>query len=197
MVPYPFTNTLKQFNYQLKIKLFIKLTALILGVNLFYILTFIIFPYEETSSLFTYIPLFNPFIHADLEHLMCNLLFLGLVLISDINSDLGLPKLIKLSFLISFILFPFVLFHFTQPMVGISGLCYLLFSRILITRKKFPKLYFLLFLLLLIFEIKSIGNNDNISHLCHFLGMIIGVFSIIIKKKCGLNYLNINIEKSI
>ena len=99
MVPYPFTNTLKQFNYQLKIKLFIKLTALILGVNLFYILTFIIFPYEETSSLFTYIPLFNPFIHADLEHLMCNLLFLGLVLISDINSDLGLPKLIKLSFL--------------------------------------------------------------------------------------------------
>jgi membrane associated rhomboid family serine protease len=192
-----FINTLKQLNYKLKFKLFIQLIALILSVNLFYILTFIFFPYEETSSLFTYIPLFNPFIHADLEHLMCNLLFLGLVLISDINSDLGLPKLIKLSFLISFILFPFVLFHFTQPMVGISGLCYLLFSRILITRKKFPKLYFLLFLMLLIFEIKSIGNDDNISHLSHFLGIVIGVFSILIKKKWGLNYLNINIEKSI
>ena len=192
-----FINTLKQLNYKLKFKLFIQLIALILSVNLFYILTFIFFPYEETSSLFTYIPLFNPFIHADLEHLMCNLLFLGLVLISDITSDLGLPKLIKLSFLISFILFPFVLFHFTQPMVGISGLCYLLFSRILITRKKFPKLYFLLFLMLLIFEIKSIGNDDNISHLSHFLGIVIGVFSILIKKKWGLNYLNINIEKSI
>ena len=128
---------------------------------------------------------------------MSTLIVLGLVLISDINSDLGLPKLIKLSFLISFILFPFVLFHFTQPMVGISGLCYLLFSRILITRKKFPKLYFLLFLMLLIFEIKSIGNDDNISHLSHFLGIVIGVFSILIKKKWGLNYLNINIEKSI
>ena len=192
-----FINTLKQLNYKLKFKLFIQLTALILSVNLFYILTFIFFPYEETSSLFTYIPLFNPFIHADLEHLMCNLLFLGLVLISDINSDLGLPKLIKLSFLISFILFPFVLFHFTQPMIGISGLCYLLYARILITRKKFPKMYLLLLLFVLIYEFKSIGNDDNISHLSHFLGIVIGVFSILIKKKWGLNYLNINIEKSI
>jgi hypothetical protein len=128
---------------------------------------------------------------------MCNLLFLGLVLVSDINSDLGLPKLIKLTLLISFILFPFVLFHFTQPMVGISGLCYLLYARILITRKKFPKMYLLLLLFVIIYEFKSIGNDDNISHLSHFLGIVIGVFSILIKKKWGLNYLNINIEKSI
>jgi membrane associated rhomboid family serine protease len=197
MQTFSFINTLKQFKYKLKFKLFIQLTALILGVNLFYILIFIIFPYEETSSLFTCIPIFNPFIHSDLDHLMCNLLFLGLVLVSDINSDLGLPKLIKLTLLISFILFPFVLFHFTQPMVGISGLCYLLYARILITRKKFPKMYLLLLLFVIIYEFKSIGNDDNISHLSHFLGIVIGVFSILIKKKWGLNYLNINIEKSI
>jgi membrane associated rhomboid family serine protease len=187
METYSFIKELKSFKYKLKFKLFIQLTAIILSINLFYILTFIFFPYEDTSSIFTYIPIFNPFIHSDLEHLMRNLIFLGLVLISDINSDLGLPKLIKLSFLISFILFPFVLFHFTQPMVGISGLCYLLFSRILVTRKQFPKLYFLLFLFLLIFEIKSIGNHDNISHLCHFLGIIIGFFSVT-KNKCTANY---------
>jgi membrane associated rhomboid family serine protease len=187
METYSFIKELKSVKYKLKFKLFIQLTAIILSINLFYILTFIFFPYENTSSIFTYIPIFNPFIHSDLEHLMSNLIFLGLVLISDINSDLGLPKLIKLSFLISFILFPFVLFHFTQPMVGISGLCYLLFSRILVTRKQFPKLYFLLFIFLFIFEIKSIGNHDNISHLCHFLGMIIGFFSVI-KNKCTANY---------
>ena len=187
MKTYSFIKKLKQFKYKLKFKLFIQLTAIIFIINLLYILTFLFFPYEETSSLFTYIPIFNPFIHSDLEHLMSNLFFLGLVLISDINSDLGLPKLIKLSFLISFILCPFVVFHFTQPMVGISGLCYLLFSRILVTGKQFPKLYFLLFLFLLIFEIKSIGNHDNISHLCHFLGLIIGFFSVI-KNKWTANY---------
>ena len=55
-------NHFYQFDYKLKIKLFLKLTALILGVNLFYILTFVIIYSDNTSAFFIYNPFFSPFI---------------------------------------------------------------------------------------------------------------------------------------
>ena len=48
-------NHFYQFDYKLKIKLFLKLMALILGVNIFYVLAFAIS--NNTSTFFIY----NPF----------------------------------------------------------------------------------------------------------------------------------------
>ena len=172
-------NHFCQFDYKLKIKLFLKLTVLILGVNIFYVLAFAIFKSNSTSAFFTYNPFLSPFIHSGIEHLLYNIIFLAVVLTPDINSNLGINNIIKLSLLLSFILFPFVLFEISDPIIGISGLCYLLLARMLITRKKYSKLYILLLIFFCIFEFKSLGNNDEISHLCHFLGIVIGVVSII------------------
>ena len=172
-------NHFFQFDYKLKIKLFLKLTALILGVNIFYVLAFAIFKSNSTSAFFTYNPFLSPFIHSGIEHLLYNIIFLAVVLTPDINSNLGINNIIKLSLLLSFILFPFVLFEISDPIIGISGLCYLLLARMLITRKKYSKLYILLLIFFCIFEFKSLGNNDGISHLCHLLGIVIGAVSII------------------
>ena len=137
-------NHFYQFDYKLKIKLFLKLTSLILGVNIFYVLAFAITNSNNTSAFFIYNPFFSPFIHSGIEHLIYNIIFLAVVLTPDINSNLGMNNIIKLSLLLSFILFPFVLFEISDPIIGISGLCYLLFARVLITRKNYSKLYILL-----------------------------------------------------
>jgi membrane associated rhomboid family serine protease len=172
-------NILKQLDYKLKFKLFFKLVLTILGVNLFYIIAFAIFKSNNTSAFFIYNPFFSPFIHSGIEHLIYNIIFLAVVLTPDINSNLGMNNIIKLSLLLSFILLPFVLFEISDPIIGISGLCYLLLARILITRKKYYKLYILLLIFFCIFEFKSLGNKDGISHLCHLLGIVIGAVSII------------------
>jgi membrane associated rhomboid family serine protease len=183
MVTKSFLNSLKQFDYKLKFKLFIKLTTIILALNLIYILFFAFFSSDIASTLFIYNPLFSPFIHSGLEHLLYNLLFLILVILPDYNSNLGLNNLVKFSLLISFILFPLVLLNITTPMIGISGLCYLLLSRVLLTRKSFPKFNIGFLLFFSFYEFTSLGNSDSISHLCHCLGITIGVVSIVINKQ--------------
>lgn len=183
MVTKSLLNSLKQFDYKLKFKLFIKLTTIILALNLIYILFFAIFSSEMASTFFIYNPFFSPFIHSGLEHLLYNLLFMVLVILPDYNSNLGLNKLVKLSLLISFILFPLVLLNITTPIIGISGLCYLLLARVLLTRKSFPKFNFGVLLFFSFYEFTSLGNSDSISHLCHCLGITIGVVSVAINKK--------------
>lgn len=183
MVTKSLLNSLKQFDYKLKFKLFIKLTTIILALNLIYILFFAIFSSEMASTLFIYNPFFSPFIHSGLEHLLYNLLFMVLVILPDYNSNLGLNNLVKLSLLISFILFPLVLLNITTPMIGISGLCYLLLARLLLTRKSFPKFNIGVLLFFSFYEFTSLGNSDSISHLCHCLGITIGVVSVAINKK--------------
>ncbi len=183
MVTKSLLNSLKQFDYKLKLKLFIKLTTIILALNLIYILFFAIFSSEIASTLFIYNPLFSPFIHSGLEHLLYNLLFMVLVILPDCNSNLGINNLVKLSLLISFILFPLVLLNITTPMIGISGLCYLLLARVLLTRKSFPKFNIGVLLFFSFYEFTSLGNSDSISHLCHCLGITIGVVSVAINKK--------------
>jgi membrane associated rhomboid family serine protease len=190
-----FLNSLKQFDYQLKIKLFIKLTVLILVLNIIYILFYAIFSSEITSALFIYNPILSPFIHSSLEHLIYNLFFLALVLIPDYNSNLGFNNLIKLSLLISFILFPLVLLNITSPMVGMSGLCYLLLSRLLLTRKSFSKFSIGILLFFAFIEFSTMGNNDSISHLCHFSGIAIGIVSVAVQNKWIYN--NIQTSKYI
>lgn len=172
-------NHFYQFDYKLKIKLFLKLTALILGVNIFYVLAFAITNSNNTSTFFIYNPFFSPFIHSGIEHLLYNIIFLAMVLIPDINSNLGINNILKLSLLLSFILFPFVLFEISDPIIGISCLCYLLLARVLITRKKYTKLNIFILIFFCIFEFNSLGNNDEISHLSHLLGIVIGAVSII------------------
>ena len=63
MVTKSLLNSLKQFDYKFKFKLFIKLTTIILALNLIYILFFAIFSSEMASTLFIFNPLFSPFIH--------------------------------------------------------------------------------------------------------------------------------------
>ena len=183
MVTKSLLNSLKQFDYKFKFKLFIKLTTIILALNLIYILFFAIFSSEMASTLFIFNPLFSPFIHSGLEHLLYNLLFMVLVILPDYNSNLGLNNLVKLSLLISFILFPLVLLNITTPMIGISGLCYLLLARVLLTRKSFPKFNIGVLLFFSFYEFTSLGNSDSISHLCHCLGITIGVVSVALNKK--------------
>jgi hypothetical protein len=178
-----FLNSLKQFECQLKIKLFIKLTAIILVLNIIYIVFFAIFSSEITSVLFIYNPIFSPFIHSSIEHLIYNLFFLALVLLPDYNSNLGLNNLIILSILISFILFPLVLLNITSPMVGMSGLCYLLLSRLLLTRKSLSKFSIGILLFFIFYEFSTMGNGDSISHLCHFSGIVIGIVSVAVQNK--------------
>jgi hypothetical protein len=131
--------------------------------------------------LFAYNPFFNCFIHADFGHLFYNITLLMVLLIVKENHDLNIAKLVLYAILVSVICSPFVAFGITDQMIGISGLIYLLITKLLLNIKV-KYVFKLILFFLVVGEINAVGNNDQTSHLAHLIGIVIG-FLIYLKKK--------------
>lgn len=154
---------------------FIKLLAVILVVNLLFGISLALFDLSFAQNLFIYNPLLNGFIHSDWEHLFYNTVVLFIVLIPEINRSLGLSRILFFTVCISLICFPFILADITLPIIGISGLYYFLLTRLIYSRKKNKIVIRGIFLLFVFSEISATGNQDDISHFCHLVGIFLGI----------------------
>ena len=94
-----------------------------------------------------------------------------------INYELGIKGIVYFTVIISIISFPFVLTGISDPIRGSSGLYFLLLTRYLISRKKYKIIYICILLLFVYREIINLGNQDNISHFIHIIGVLVGLLS--------------------
>jgi membrane associated rhomboid family serine protease len=156
------------------LKIYFKLVAIIFSVNLIFEILLALFDPFTVSYFFIWNPFINSFIHSSWEHLGYNLVSLFFLLLPKINYSLGLKNILFFTTLIALVSSPVELFHLSLPIVGISGLLYFLLTRYVLSMKKYKLPVVFLFILLIIGEIAQTGNNDNISHFCHLIGVFIG-----------------------
>ena len=165
--------TIKQFILP-PLKIYLKIVAIILVVNVIFEILFIFFNPTVASAIFIWNPLVNSFIHSGLEHLFYNLIALFLLLLPKINHTLGLKNILGITTLIACMCFPFELLQISLPIVGISGMFYFLLTRFVLSLNKFKIAFRIVFGIMIIGEISVMGNNDSTSHFCHMIGVLIG-----------------------
>ena len=132
------------------------------------------------------IPLISGYLHVSLTHFFYNFVALFLFLLPTINNGYNYQDIYFITLMLSLLYLPFVILGFCEPAVGISGTCFFLLSRYLMS---FNKIQFsLLFLSILIFlELYSIEPNDGVAHIVHFLGILTGCISIKRKSIIGIS----------
>ena len=123
-------------------------------------------------------PLSSPFIHSSFSHFTQNFIMLFLFLIPSINSVYDFRKLVAISILLGLTYLPFVLFGFTDPIIGLSGLGYFLMARFVIANQHFRKVVLAIFLLLVVGELSLLGSSDDIAHGFHLFSAGCGALSI-------------------
>ena len=152
--------------------LFLKLTAIMLAVNFIYEIALVLLDEEMVRTFFVYNPILCGFIHSGPSHLLYNILVLFILLLPRINYELGLKKCIGYTILISMICFPFIALKISLPFIGISGFYYFLLTRYILSLKKYIIIIRILFGIFILSEIGVMGNDDEISHLCHIVGFL-------------------------
>jgi membrane associated rhomboid family serine protease len=156
------------------LKIYFKLVALILIINLIFEILLVLFNPSTVSYFFIWNPFINSFIHTSWEHLAYNLVALFLFLLPRINHSLGFKNILFITTLIALICFPFELLQWSLPIVGISGMFYFLMTRFVLSIKRYKLLFRIIFCLLIVGEISLTGNNDSISHFSHLTGVLLG-----------------------
>lgn len=146
---------------------------------LIYTLLLAIFQHTILASSLMLIPFISGFIHSGLEHFFINLGLFGAAMLCTINRDYTMRYLYWLTVLISFLYLPITLLGYSLPAIGISGLCYFLIVRVLLTWKVKYNIGVILFGMLTISEIYGLFVlKDDIAHGVHLIGMGLGVYSI-------------------
>ena len=146
---------------------------------LIYTLLLAIFEHTVFASSLMLIPFISGFIHSGLEHFLINLGLFGAAMLCTINRDYTMRYLYWLTVLISFLYLPIAVLGFSLPAIGISGLCYFLIVRVLLTWKVKYNIGTLLFWMLTISEIYGLMIlKDDIAHGVHLIGIGLGVYSI-------------------
>lgn len=156
--------------------IFSKFIAIILIIDLIHIIAKEIIS-NFTDYLFLYNPLLNGFIHSGFNHFFDNVILIFLLLLPKINYELGIKRIVYFTVIISIISFPFVLTGISDPIRGSSGLYFLLLTRYLVSRKKYKIIYICILSLFVFKEIYNLGNEDNISHFIHLIGVAVGLLS--------------------
>ena len=128
-------------------------------------------------------PFFSGFIHSDISHILFNLLLIFIFTIPTQNSSYDIRKIYWITFIISCSYLPISLLGITEYAVGVSGTCYFLASRFLLSNKGHiikRILSFSIFGFLLLGEYINMTDpvSDGVAHGVHFLGVILGLISI-------------------
>ena len=124
----------------------------------------------------------NPFtsglIHANFNHILCNMFGIFVSLNARCNRFYTLDKIFWITSLISLIYLPIVLLDQDFASVGISGTCYFLLMRGLGSVQKLKPLSYFFISTILIAGFLKLGENDKISHSVHIIGSLLGLISL-------------------
>jgi hypothetical protein len=131
-------------------------------------------------------PLFSGFIHLSMDHILFNLLLIFIFTLPSQNSSYNIRKIYWITFIISCAYLPISLLGITEYAVGISGTCYFLASRFFFSPEgNIIKRIFLfsIFSFLLLGEFINMTKpiSDGVAHGVHFMGVLLGIFSLYIK----------------
>lgn len=139
---------------------------------------------DASDNLMNYNPLFNGFIHADISHLLINLLLMFLVLMPEINQNYSFLNIYLITLIISIFYFPISLL-IGIPAVGVSGTLYFMLSRICLDKTNI--ILFIFYSIMIVPEIISFANfSDGTAHIVHIIGASFGWFSL---KEFRFNFL--------
>lgn len=123
------------------------------------------------------IPLISGYLHVDPFHFIYNFLSLYLFLLPRINRRYNYQDIYFITLMLSLLYLPLVITGFCEPAVGISGTCFFLLARYLMSLKPYY-LGLLLFIGVLFLEYYASEPGDPIAHFVHYFGAILGCISL-------------------
>ena len=125
------------------------------------------------------IPFISGYLHGGIEHIFWNMIILFLCLISAVNSNFDYKNIYWIAFFISLIYLPISFLGITKPAIGISGVCYFLLTRSLLSWKR-KDIGILLLISILVIELSSSTDiNNQTAYGVHYIGVCLGFISIL------------------
>jgi hypothetical protein len=89
--------------------------------------------------------------------------------------------------LIALLYLPIILIDSRFASIGISGTCYFLLARGLLSLKRLKLVGYFIISSIIIAEFAGLGGNDEIAHTVHIIGAILGILSL---PKFRLNFIH-------
>ena len=144
---------------------FIFLQVVIFGIN--------------SSDLIMMNPFLSGYLHLSMEHFLLNMVILLLALIPEVNRYYSPLKIFYITTIISLLYLPIEALGFTEVAIGISGTCYFLISRYLLSLENKAWLGVPGIVLLACIETWGLsGSPDGAAHGVHLIGMFLGFVSL-------------------
>jgi hypothetical protein len=124
------------------------------------------------------IPFISGYLHGGLEHILWNMIILFLCMLSAVNSNFDYKNIYWIAFFISLIYLPISILGITKPAIGISGVCYFLLTRSLLSWKR-KDIGILLLISILVIELSSYTDiNNQTAYGVHYIGVCLGFISV-------------------
>ena len=144
---------------------FIFLQVLIFGIN--------------SSNFIMMNPFLSGYLHLSIEHFLLNMGILLLALLPEVNRYYSPLKIFYITTIISLLYLPIEALGFTEVAIGISGTCYFLISRYLLSLDNKARLGMLGIVLLACIETWGLsGSPDGAAHGVHLIGIFLGLVSL-------------------
>ena len=134
---------------------------------------------DNRSDLMMMNPLLSGYLHKEWQHFFFNMGILLLALLPGVNRYYSPLKIFYITTIISLLYLPIEALGFTKVAIGISGTCYFLISRYLLSLENKARLGMLGIVLLACIETWGLsGSPDGAAHGVHLIGMFLGFISL-------------------
>ena len=123
------------------------------------------------------IPFISGYLHNGMQHILWNMIMLFICLLSAVNLNFDYKKIYWIAFFISLMYLPISFLGITKPAIGISGVCYFLLTRSLLSWKR-KNIGVILLISFIVMEILSTNHvNDQIAHGVHYIVVCLGIIT--------------------
>jgi membrane associated rhomboid family serine protease len=155
----------------------LQVTAMCFISTLLYIVTDVVI-----GDNYSYYIAINPFssglLHANFNHLLCNVFAIFVTLNMRCNRFYTFEKIFWVTSLIAILYLPIIIIEPGFAAIGISGSCYFLLMRGLGSMKRIKIIAYFLIAAIIIGEFLRLGDNDRIAHAVHIIGSMLGLVSL-------------------
>lgn len=155
------------------------ITILFCGASTVFIFLQVVVFGINSSNLIMMNPLLSGYLHLSMQHFLLNMGILLLALIPEVNRYYSPLKIFYITTIISLLYLPIEALGLTEVAIGISGTCYFLISRYLLSLENKARLGMLGIVLLASIETWGLsGSPDGAAHGVHLIGMFLGFISL-------------------
>jgi hypothetical protein len=164
----------------------VQIASICLLTTLFYIVIEIIFG-DKCAYYFAINPFTSGLLHSNFNHLFWNIFGIFVSLNMRCNRFYTYERIFWITSLIALLYLPIILIDSGFASIGISGTCYFLLARGLLSLKRLKLVGYFIISSIIIAEFAGLGGNDEIAHTVHIIGAILGILSL---PKFRLNFIH-------